>query len=136
MVELFVIINNKSGISYVIEEYKVDIFVQDLVKGEMKEKSYHYSGEEYLEGSFNYLMELAPYYIKAIGTALETFELKEVFKIIHNHYKENIYDVTKINVNCNDIDFTKNVIEEIGIDSYLRIKNKKDENYVESKIKR
>lgn len=134
MVELFVIINNKSGISYVIEEYKVDIFVQDLVKGEMKEKSYHYSGEEYLEGSFNYLMELAPYYIKAIGTALETFELKEVFKIIHNHYKENIYDVTKINVNCNDIDFTKNVIEEIGIDSYLRIKNKKDENYVKSKI--
>lgn len=126
MVELFVIINNKSGISYVIEEYKVDIFVQDLVKGEMKEKSYHYSGEEYLEGSFNYLMELAPYYIKAIGTALETLELKEVFKIIHNHYKENIYDVTKINVNCNDIDFTKNVIEEIGIDSYLRIKNKKD----------
>lgn len=134
MVELFVIINNKSGISYVIEEYKVDIFVQDLVKGEMKEKSYHYSGEEYLEGSFNYLIELAPYYIKAIGTALETFELKEVFKIIHNHYKENIYDVTKINVNCNDIDFTKNVIEEIGIDSYLRIKNKKDENYVKSKI--
>lgn len=134
MVELFVIINNKSGISYVIEEYKVDIFVQDLVKGEMKEKSYHYSGEEYLEGSFNYLMELAPYYIKAIGTALETFELKEVFKIIHNHYKENIYDVTKINVNCNDIDFTKNVIEEIGIDSYLRMKNKKDENYVKSKI--
>lgn len=126
MVELFVIINNKSGISYVIEEYKVDIFVQDLVKDEMKEKSYHYSGEEYLEGSFNYLMELAPYYIKAIGTALETFELKEVLKIIHNHYKENIYDVTKVNVNCNDIDFTKNVIEEIGIDSYLRIKNKKD----------
>lgn len=125
MTELYVIRNNRSGFCYIHEEYTIDIFVQDLVKDEMKEKSYHYSGEEYLEGSFNYLMDLAPYYIKAIGTTIEDFELKEILKIIHNHYKENVYDVNKININYNDIDFTKNVIGKIGIDSYLRIKNKK-----------
>ncbi|WP_281512322.1 hypothetical protein [Mammaliicoccus vitulinus] len=127
MTELIVIIDNNAGTCDVHEEYTLDVFVQDLVKREVEERAYHYSGDEYLEG-YDYLMKLSSYYIKAKGTALEYYEVKEMLDIINDFYvfkDVNQYEIEIVNVNDCDMLFCKKMIKEIGLKSYLGIQNNK-----------
>lgn len=127
MTELYVIIDNNAGTCDVHEEYTLDIFVQDLVKREVEERAYHYSGDEYLEG-YDYLMKLSSYYIKAKGTALEYYEVKEMLNIVNDFYRyenRDQYRVEIVNVKDCDILFSIKMIKEIGLNSYLKIQNNK-----------
>ncbi|RIM48191.1 hypothetical protein BUY22_02400 [Staphylococcus cohnii] len=124
MVELYVI---KQDLKVsVVEEYTLDIIFQEIFEKELKNATYHYCGDEFLEYCFEYLNELMPYYIKAKGTQLYSDDIVNAINIINNHYGHDSYDsyhLSIIEVEDSKEKLTREMIEEIGLDNYLNIKN-------------
>lgn len=67
-----------------------------------------------------------PYYIKAKGTQLYSDDIVNAINIINNHYGHDSYDsyhLSIIEVEDSKEKLTREMIEEIGLDNYLNIKN-------------
>lgn len=126
MIDLFVLKQDEN--IKVSEEYTLDIIVQEIFERELNETIYHYNGDEFLEYGYIYLKELMPYYIKSRGTQLYSEDIINVVNIINNHYgydSYNSYCLSVIEVDYGLDDFAKQMIEQIGLNNFMKIKNSK-----------